>query len=352
MRMAYVALEKRKNKDGSISYRVQVRVKQGGKVIYRESKTFPGKSLAGTWGGRRARELEEPGALENVSRLEPTIGEVLKRYAQEFGAGGRFGRSKTATLSFLQNTDLAERSAVSFKRSDVVEHIRARRKCGAGPSTAMNDLIWLRVALKRANLAWDINANVHALEEARDLLRAEGLIRKAQRRTRRPTAEELERLSQYFLSRDGRAQIPMYDIVWFAIYSARRQEEITRLLWKDLDEETYTGFLRDVKHPRQKYGNHRYFKFTREAWDIASRQPKKDVRIFPYDPKSISGAFTRACKVLEIEDLRFHDLRHEATSRLFEQGYSIEEVQLFTLHESWDVLSRYTHLRPQDVPSR
>ena len=41
-----------------------------------------------------------------------------------------------------------------------------------------------------------------------------------------------------------------------------------------------------------------------------------------------------------------HDLRHEATSRLFEAGYSIVEVQQFTLHDSWGTLSRYTHLRP------
>jgi hypothetical protein len=50
--------------------------------------------------------------------------------------------------------------------------------------------------------------------------------------------------------------------------------------------------------------------------------------------------------------LRFHDLLHEATSRLFERGYSIQKVQQFTLHESWAMLSRYTHLRPEDVPDR
>ena len=41
-------------------------------------------------------------------------------------------------------------------------------------------------------------------------------------------------------------------------------------------------------------------------------------RIFPFEPKTIGSAFTRACRILEIEDLHFHDLRHEATSRLFE----------------------------------
>ena len=46
------------------------------------------------------------------------------------------------------------------------------------------------------------------------------------------------------------------------------------------------------------------------------------------------------------------DLRHEATSRLFERGYDIPEVAQFTLHESWTTLKRYTHLRPEQVEER
>jgi len=53
----------------------------------------------------------------------------------------------------------------------------------------------------------------------------------------------------------------------------------------------------------------------------------------------------------EMKDFRFHDLRHEATSRLFERGYEIHEVEQFTLHSSWQQLVRYTHLRPEQVPA-
>ena len=56
-----------------------------------------------------------------------------------------------------------------------------------------------------------------------------------------------------------------------------------------------------------------------------------------------------ACKFLGIRDLTFHDLRHEATSRLFEMGYAIHEVAQFTLHDSWDELKRYANLRPKNV---
>ncbi|WP_370678458.1 hypothetical protein [Comamonas sp. GB3 AK4-5] len=45
-------------------------------------------------------------------------------------------------------------------------------------------------------------------------------------------------------------------------------------------------------------------------------------------------------------------VEHESTSRLFEKGYSIQEVAQFTLHTSWATLKRYTHLRPENVPER
>jgi len=63
---------------------------------------------------------------------------------------------------------------------------------------------------------------------------------------------------------------------------------------------------------------------------------------------SVGTAFTRACHLLGIKDLRFHDLRREATSRLFERGYQIHERAPFTLHESWNELKRYTNLRPEN----
>jgi integrase len=146
----------------------------------------------------------------------------------------------------------------------------------------------------------------------------------------------------------------MADIVNFAIYSCRRQAEITRLQWADNDAAHHTGIVRDAKHPRMKMGNHREFKYTPEAWAIVERQPKRPDSefIFPYDPKSIGAAFLTACKACGISDLRFHDLRHHGVSLLFEKGYSIVEVQQFSLHESWATLQRYTHLSPKNVIHR
>ena len=143
----------------------------------------------------------------------------------------------------------------------------------------------------------------------------------------------------------------MNDIMWFAIHSARRQSEITDLLFSDNDPKSQTGAVRDLKHPTER-GRIRRFKYKPEAWEIISRQIHDDNRAFPFEPRSVGSAFRQACKLLDIHDLHFHDLRHEATSRLFEAGYSIVEVQQFTLHDSWGTLSRYTHLRPEQLKIR
>ena len=73
--------------------------------------------------------------------------------------------------------------------------------------------------------------------------------------------------------------------------------------------------------------------------------PKTSDQIFPYSTYAISAAFTRACKILGITDLRFHDLRHDGVSRLFEIGLTIPHVASNSGHRSWTSLQRYTHLR-------
>jgi integrase len=187
------------------------------------------------------------------------------------------------------------------------------------------------------------------VKEAREACAELRLTGKARKRARRPSPAELTQLRDHFARRDKRSQIPMLAVMEFALNSARRESEICRLGWRDNDPRGRTGMVRDAKHPTKKEGNHRRFKYTPEAWAVVLGQPKTSEFIFPYDPKSVGAAFTRACSFLGIKDLRFHDLRHEATSRLFERGYQIHEVAQFTLHDSWNELKRYANLRPEDL---
>jgi len=138
--------------------------------------------------------------------------------------------------------------------------------------------------------------------------------------------------------------IPMHRVVAFALFSTRRQEEITRVTWEGLDTKNKRVLVTDMKHPGDKIGNNVRCDLPDPACAIAEAMPNIDARIFPYRTDAISAAFTRACKLLEINNLRFHDLRHEGVSRLFEMGLSIPQVAAVSGHRSWSSLQRYTHI--------
>ena len=139
------------------------------------------------------------------------------------------------------------------------------------------------------------------------------------------------------------ASIPMQKIIAFAIFSTRRQEEITRIRWNDYEGNRV--LVRDMKHPGDKAGNHTWCELPPEASAIIESMPRIEARIFPYTTDAISAAFTRACHVLGIDDLHFHDLRHEGVSRLFETGRTIPQAATVSGHRSWSSLQRYAHLR-------
>ncbi len=73
---------------------------------------------------------------------------------------------------------------------------------------------------------------------------------------------------------------------------------------------------------------------------IIQTMPKAVEEIFPYNAESISVSWTRACKFLGIDDLHFHDLRHEGVSRLFEMDWDIPRVASVSGHRDWNSMRR------------
>jgi len=345
--MAYIRA--RKQSDGSTRYSAVVRLRKGKQIVYREAKTFSHRSAAEKWAKSREVALEHPDALTIAQHEEVSLRDLIRWYIDTFATVSKWQRTKQAQLEFLEHHPIGTRNALSLTSATLIEHVRSRRTGGAGPATVGNDLTWIGVVLRAAQSVRAMPVKPDIVQEARSACRELRLVAKSRRRDRRPTNEELVKLDDHFSRRDHRSTIPMREVFWFAIHSARREAEICRLERRDIHLDTRTGLLRDAKHPTAKEGNHKRFKLTPEASAILERQPTGSELFFPYDPKSISSAFTRACKLLGIPDLRFHDLRHEATSRLFERGYQIHEVAQFTCHESWNELKRYTNLRPEKL---
>ena len=64
------------------------------------------------------------------------------------------------------------------------------------------------------------------------------------------------------------------------------------------------------------------------------------------------SAWQRLVRRANIQDLHFHDLRHEAVSRFFEMGLTVPEVALISGHRDARMLFRYTHLRAEDIVAK
>lgn len=327
-------------------YTAQIRIKRNGER-YTESKTFDSKRAAERWAAKREAELEAPGAIRKAKAEGVTVGEVIRNYIKEFDVEYRYGRSKFADLNRLLKSELAQLPADSLQSSDYVVHIKERRAEGAGPSTASSDLVWLRVVAKTARPAWGVDWDLQQIDDAAALCRKAGHIARPGKRLVLPTLDEMNQIMQFFES-GWRYEMPIVDIVLFALFSTRRQDEITRLKRSNLDRPNKRILVEDMKDPRSKKGNDRWVTLTDEALAIIDRQPAGDV-IFPYNPNSISANFTRCKKTLGLhKDIVFHTLRHEGITWLFQRGWQIPQVAMVSGHRTWQSLQRYTHLIDND----
>ncbi len=338
----------RKRKDNSTAYTAQIRINRDGRTVYQESQTFDRKQVAQAWIKRRETQLAEPGAIERANRKGVTIRKMIEQYLDEYEKIRPLGKTKNATLNAIKDTwlgDLDDSALTSQKLVEFAQWRMGKEGGGVQAQTVGNDLSHLGAVLSVARPAWGYEVDPLAMPDARKVLRKLGMVSKSKERNRRPTLEELDKLMSHFFEMQERrkAQIDMPKVIAFALFSTRRQEEITRIRWDDLDDSRQAVLVRDMKNPGQKIGNDVWCHLPDEAWAILQSMPKVEREIFPYNAKSVSASFTRACPMLGIQDLHFHDLRHEGVSRLFEMDWDIPRVSSVSGHRDWNSLRRYTH---------
>jgi integrase len=133
-------------------------------------------------------------------------------------------------------------------------------------------------------------------------------------------------------------------LITLAIETGMRRGELRSIRWKDVDQTART-----IRILKTKNGHPRTIPLTPKAIEILASLERKDERVFPVTPNAVRLAWERLRKRAGLEDLRLHDLRHEAVSRFFEYGLTVPEVALISGHHDPRMLSRYTHLRPEKV---
>ncbi|MDB0034770.1 site-specific integrase [bacterium] len=351
--MASFTIQKRPKANGELSFRCLIRIKKSDVIVHSESKTFSKKEVARTWALARVNELQSSDVL-NLKKTV-SIGALLNLYFEDHDLWNKTGRTKRYVINMLMDCDISKVKSDTLKTSDLIAHCKNRRSAGAGPATIYHDIAYLRSVMKKALPVWDITANYQIFEDAVPVLIEMDLIGKSQKRTRRPTENELDKLREGLQVRmDYRPnrvnRIPFLDILDFSILTCMRIGEVCKLRWEDLNEDHKTILVRDRKDPRKKAGNHMIVPLLAGSFDIVKRQSRDNDLIFPYNCSSVTAGFQRVRNELGIEDLRYHDLRREGASRLFEKGYSIEEVAQVTGHRNLNILWQvYTQLFPHKL---
>lgn len=346
-------------------WRAQVR-KRGQSI----AKTFKTKGAAEAWA--REKEVEIDKGLKAVDSSAVTVGELVTTYRETRAESGRPVASKSNEDYILQRlsdefqSDLAAR----LTTQRIVTFAQKRKKAGAGGFTVDMDISKLGTVMRHVASLKNLTLP-DAVGAARPTLHHLKLIEPGKRRERRPTSDEIGKILAWFAEHPEREQA-MPDLLRVAMQCAFRRGELFSLRWDDIDAVNHLALVRDRKHPRQKIGNNEWIPLIGDSFEVIMRQPRYPVPegyvakrqadstlpphrnefIFRFDKGTASKYFKQACDAKGIVDLRLHDLRHEATSALFEAGWEIPEVATVTGHKDWRNLKRYTNLDPAQVAKK
>ena len=305
------------------------------KSIGTTSKSFHNKSEAKKWAFETERSIE----ANTFGKLHPSsmsLGDCLERYQtlitpQKRGCDAenrRINRLLKDPISAVMLDNLTSRTLAQFRD----------RRLKDGNRAAQYDLVIIRHCIKIAINEWDLLLDKNPADAVK-------MPPNSKPRERRLSASEY----RLILEAANHSLNPhIKPVIIFAIETAMRQSEILNIEWSYIDWQKRTILL-----PLTKNGTSREVPLSQIAYEILMAQKEQPLEApFPLTGNAFRLAWNRVKKRAMITDLRFHDLRHEAISRLFELGLSLPEVALISGHKDPRMLFRYTHLRAEDIVAK
>lgn len=297
------------------------------------SQTFHRKSEAEAW----ARELEieaDRGALKNDPRIlnQITLGDLLLRYLDTISVEKAGAQIEGYVINAFLRQSLSRRTLASLQPSDFVAY-RDFRLTEVSGSTVNRQLCIIQHAFEIAVKEWGLPLQSNPVS----------LIRKPKNnpaRERRLKEGEYETLISESVNCRNKLIKP---IIVLAVETAMRRGEILNIRHNDvLVEKRY------LRIPKTKTGVPRTIPLSSTAFNLLQIRIAElsdyEGNLFPITPNAFRLAWERLKKRACIKDLHFHDLRHEAVSRLFEQGLGLAHVAAISGHKDFRMLARYTHL--------
>ena len=258
---------------------------------------------------------------------------TVSRYKR--GELQEFYRINVIKRSRLANRNMDEISSIDIAeyRDNRLSEFNSRTQKPISANTVRLELALLSALYNLAKVEWG-TCSINPVENVRKPTVSSG-------RTRRLTTQEERQLTRYFKDKNPE----LLAIFQIALETGMRQGEILSLRWE------YTDLRLSVAHlPLTKNGTSRDVPLSSKArqilCDLGERPHHENGYIFSYKSSGFKSAWRVALKALAIDDLHFHDLRHEAISRFFELGtLNVMEVAAISGHKSMNMLKRYTHLR-------
>lgn len=278
-----------------------------------------------------------------------TLSKILDRYKDEVSSKKKSAVSEAYKIAKIKRSDLAGKSLYRITPDDILSFLKGLQRDQEGPRQGepLSDTTKRKLAallshvftVARKRWRMDVGNPVKDIE-----LPSPGKPRKR----RLESGEESKLLAELEKSRQAAIIVPM---VKLAIQTAMRQGELLRLEWKDLriSGDTGTATLHETKN-----GEQRIVPLDATACAILAGMPRplKGGPVFPIAQQALRVTWELACKRAGIVGLRFHDLRHEATSRLFELGLDRIEAASITGHKTLQMLKDYTHLRAERLAKK
>ncbi len=307
------------------------------------AKSFNAKADAIKW----ARNVESQLDLGILApkQVMPRLKTVVDRYVEEVTPTKKGESQERFRARHFMKTKLGGMS-VDKVSSEVVAQYRDERLKQVSNNTVRLELAFLSVVFEQCRKEWGLAVS--------NPVRQIRMPKPGKPRQRRLEAGEEDALLAE--CRNSRAYY-LHSFVVLAIETGMRSGEMLAMRWEHVNLTNRTVCLLDTKN-----GSSRTVPLSTRALNAIHALPRAiNGRLFSSGYHSIHKAFklavtkaqaTQRDNVTFLQGLRFHDLRHEAVTRLFEKGLNPIEVGIVSGHKTVSMLQRYTHLRAEELVAK
>ena len=310
-----------------------------------QSKTFESKREAEAWSKIVESEMIRGVFIHQEKEAEQTsLRTALERYRDEIIPFKRHPYQEAQRVKRWLQNDLCNRSLVSLRGVDFAQYRDKRRRDGRAENTIRLELQLINHLYETAKKEWGMESLSNPLNNIRKPSNSNA-------RSRRLEGDEYDRIHASLSQCSNTFAAPAFDL---AIETSLRKGTLFKLRWEWVNlNARMIRFPANMLTTANK-GIPAVLPLSSKAVSVLSslytgnEQPKQGLAL-DTTANAIGIVWHKCLKKLGITDLHWHDLRHEAASRLFEKGLHPMEVASITGHRSMQMLKRYTHLRPENL---